>query len=234
MDEEELAQLLADLEQMLAELELDFIVAQEQILGAEGVSLEFTGTRAGGDTGDLYLNEILPRETAPRSRPVDERGYAGPTGRGAPRFKKGDVALTPLDVRDRLAVLLDLIEVATAGTLAMERDVSDQLEEFRQLSFADPDGATVETAAGDAWVESWDGTIVFDNPPEAALRGPVVPPWKLPDEETSQAKMASARTVIATLDELRQAAGVSRGKWLAPYGKPSTVGDVWDLTGQSS
>ena len=61
--------------------------------------------------GERYLNQILPREAAPRARTVDEHGSAGKEGHGIPRFKKGDVALRPLDVRDRLAILLDLIEV---------------------------------------------------------------------------------------------------------------------------
>ena len=234
MDEEELAQLLADLEQLIAELGLDFIVTQERVLGAEGVSLEFTGSHVGGDTGDLYLDQILPREAAPRSRTVDEAGSAGTRGRGAQRFKKGDVALTPLDVRDRLAILLDLIEVATAGTLAIERDVSDQLEEFRRLSLTESDDTAVESSADVAWAQIWDGTVFFEDPPEAELRGPVAPPWKLPDEQMSQTKMSHARTVVEVLDGLRQAASVSRGKWLAQYGKPSATGDVWNLTGQSS
>ncbi|MEV6350997.1 hypothetical protein [Actinoplanes sp. NPDC051851] len=234
MNEEEIARLLADLEQLMAELGLDFIVTQERVLGAEGVSLEFTGARGGGDIGERYLDQIMPREASPRARAVDERGAFRMENLGTPRFRKGDVALTPLDVRDRLAILLDLIEVATAGTLAMERDVSAQLEEFRQLSLAQHDSATVENLADVEWAQTWDGAVIFEDPPESEVRGAVAPPWKLPDEQLLQAQMSRARSVVELLDGLREAAGVSRGKWLAQYGKTANTGDVWNMTGQHS
>lgn len=234
MDEEELALLLADLEQLMAELELDFIVTQERVLGAEGISLEFPGARGGGDIGERYLDQIMPRAAMPRARAVDESDLAGTGGHRTPRFRKGDVALTPLDVRDRLAILLDLIEVATAGTLAMERDVSAQLEECRRLSLADHDSATVQAPVDVAWTQTWDGTVIFEDPPESELRGPVAPLWKLPDEQVLQTKMSHARTVVELLDGLREAAGVSRGNWLAQHGKASATGDVWNMTGQPS
>lgn len=167
-------------------------------------------------------------------RPGEQRTLSG-TGRSEnPRFKKGDVALTPLDVRDRLAILLDLIEVATAGTLAMERDVASQLEQFRRLSL-ETHGAGIESSSIDAaWAQTWDGTVIFEDPPEAEVRGPVAPPWKLPDKQLLQTQMSHARSVVGLLDGLRNVAGLSRGKWLAQQGKASATGDVWDMTGQTS
>jgi hypothetical protein len=59
----------------------------------------------------------------------------------------------------------------------------------------------------------------------------VAPPWKLPDKQVLQTKMSHARTVVEILDGFREAAGVSRGKWLAQYGTPSATDDVWGSGG---
>ncbi|GAA2193746.1 hypothetical protein [Micromonospora lupini] len=91
MTEDEIAQLLTETEESLAELGLNFIVAQERVLAAEGVSQSPTGPAeaafddeyiADADDGPLYLNQVA---STPGQR-------SGPR----PRFKRGDVVVTPL------------------------------------------------------------------------------------------------------------------------------------------
>jgi hypothetical protein len=230
--EEEIAQLLTQMEQLLAELGLDFIVAQERALAAEGVSESPTETSVArldggdfdgdyfdeGDEEPLYQNQV-------RAAPGQRSG-------GRPRFKRGDVVVTPLNPRARLAVLLDLVEVATAGTLAMERDVQDQLEALREVA---TERRNVEleltaTRSPNHWTETWNGAVVFTDPPEAELRGRVLPAWKLGSPEARRASAFRARSVLSTLNALRAMAGIDRGAWLAPYDH----GDEsdWDLEGR--
>ncbi|WP_328345227.1 hypothetical protein [Micromonospora sp. NBC_00421] len=224
MTEEEIQQLLAEVEELLTELGLGFIVTQERALAAEGVSqspTDPTGTAFDDGRFDeiagspLYLNQL-------RHAPGQRSG-------SRPRFKRGDVVVTPLNPRARLGILLDLIEVATAGTLAMERDVQKQLEELRRLALEHHNGGSDFAAAGssDPWAETWDGTVVFMDPPEAELRGRRLPAWKLASAEARRASAFRVRSVLDTLNELRIEAGVVRGSWLTPHGR-GNEGD-WDL-----
>jgi hypothetical protein len=214
--EEELAQLLTDLEGLLGELGLDFIVVQERVLAAEGVS-QSAGelARKEGET----VRRLEPREAQVSSvpRPEWERGRETRSARTA-HFKNSDVVVTPLDPRARLAILLDLIEVATAGTLAMERDVREEFEEYRRSGRDDTAVPREEVA-----------TVLFTDPPEAELRGQVLPPWRLATVGVLAESMSRARTVVELLDGLREHAGLSRGDWLAPYGGDA-ADDAWKLT----
>ncbi|QKV77881.1 hypothetical protein [Amycolatopsis sp. Hca4] len=187
MTEEERARLLSELEQLLMRAGLGFVVAQERVIAAEGASL-------------------TPKDLQARDHPFGGRRYssggsAARTGTlwedtdspvvGKERLNTGDVVVAPLDVDARLALLLDLTEVATAGTVAMEQFV---LRELRGASGAE--------------------RLVFEDPPEAELRGQVREPWALSVEDVDAED--GARKVAGAVDALRVLAGTRRGEWLAP------------------
>jgi hypothetical protein len=231
VNEAEIAQLLADVEQLLTELGLGFIVAQERVLAAEGVSRPPEGASPSGSAGGTYgfwtdepEDSMDLLSAGPQVEGAESRRH------GRPRFKRGDVVVTPLDPRARLEILFDLVEVATAGTLAMERDVQEHLERLQLLAVesrwsertpADPRYAT-------AWEERWNGSVTFVDPPEAELRGQSLPAWKLESADTRRVSAQRARTVISTLDALRAEAGVPRGAWLNPYSDDDRE-DRWRL-----
>ncbi len=238
MTDEEIAQLLVGLEQLLRELGLDFIVTQERVLAAEGVSQSPASPTSGrGDEaiGERYLEETFPRDVAtPRQReswPVYEiLSEGGPE----PRFRKGDIVVRPLDVRDRLAILLDLMEVATAGTVAMERDLQNQLKELRRLAVDHAASESVRRTAALDWAETWDGTVTFASPPEAELRGDASRPWQLRTGDGLRSSLASAHQVVGLLDSLRTIAGVPRGRWLMPFGAGPVEQDIWGSAEETS
>lgn len=216
MTEEEIALLLAELESLLSDLSLDFIVTQERVLAAEGVS------KSGQE---LWERPEVQQGLAPT---LDE-GFTWGTPRNV-RFKSDDVLVTPLDVRSRLAVLLDLVEVATAGTLAMEQFVHDEIATFRDLT-APEQAATGEQQfrrTGDG-VESWDGTIVFEDPPEAELRGSSQEAWTLAVDSAFDSATSHAANVVALIESIREQAGVLRGTWLS-RGVGDNTADVWAPT----
>lgn len=227
--EEEISALLDELEALLNDLGLGFIVTQERVLAAEGLSQppsEVAGQTGGkfGGYRHLYVPDV-------------GMGWSESVHRSTrrARFKTGDAVVTPLHVRDRLAMLLDLVEVATAGTLAMERDVQDEFNEIRRLAadtptYASAEAPTLTASVYPEWTETWDGTVLFMDPPEAQVRGQSLPPWKLSTDDMLAASLPHARSVLEILDELRARAGLSRGEWLAPDGGTSEVEDVWNLT----
>lgn len=223
MTDEEIEQLLNSLEQLLIEVGLAFVVTQERVLAAEGVSQSPVDTlRAGPDGG---AHRFGP-EAAPfgdvRGASAMEAQYLPTTrqlGR-TPRFKRSDVVVTPLDPRTRLGILFDLIEVATAATLAMEHDVRRQFEQLRRVSAHRQDSVHDLAAPGQArfWGEAWNGAIVFTDPPEAELRDQRRPTWTLESVEARQGSVLRTRALIETLDALRAETSVARGPWLNAYG----------------
>ncbi|MGW7534058.1 hypothetical protein [Amycolatopsis sp. NPDC054798] len=195
MTEEELARLLLALEQRLERIGLGFAVVQERVIAAEGRSLtpeEFTRGH-GSDTRSTSGGSEYGRTTGATARLWDLAEEMPSAGKD--RLKSGDVVVAPLDVRARLALLLDLVEVATAGTVAMEQAVVEQL------------GAA-----------SANGRLTFEDPPEAELRGQAREPWTLTADAVGAQPRQRVSDVLGLVDELRALAGVPRGQWLAPYG----------------
>lgn len=221
MTDEEIAQLLAELEKLLSELELDFIVIQERVLAAEGESRSPAEIVRGESGGSRQFAEMMQVGRPSAASDTGWQREVPAKSTQTPRFKNSDAVVIPLDLRDRLAILFDLIEVATAGTIAMERDVHDLLDELRR-EIIDQSTSAPEAAAP----QTWDGTVIFTNPPEAELRGQMLSSWKLTTVEALTAGTARAQTVIALLDGLRAQAGLSRGSWLTPHGD-----DAWNLAG---
>lgn len=224
MTDQEIAQLLAELENLLSELGLDFIVSQERVLAAEGESKSPIEVVRRESEGSRQFAEVLQVGGRPSTVPSIGRGRELPArSTQRLRFKNSDRAVIPLAPPDRLALLFDLIEVATAGTIAMERNVYGQLDELRR-AMIDQSASSPETATP----RTWDGTVIFTNPPEAELRAEMLSSWKLATAEELRTVTARAQTVIALLDDLRAQAGLSRGSWLSPHGD-----DAWNLAGSS-
>ncbi|WP_394617332.1 hypothetical protein JNUCC0626_48350 [Lentzea sp. JNUCC 0626] len=110
--------------------------------------------------------------------------------------------------------LLDLIEAATGGTLAMERFVHGELAVLREL-------ATPGTPAS-----GWDGTVEFADPPEAELRDSDRSTWTLAVGREFEEAARHAADVVALIDALREQAGVRRGTRLT-RGVADGAEDVW-------
>ena len=174
MNEEELASLLSILEQGLIQAGLSSLVDQERIVTSEGKPEELTT----GDVAQLHL-EWSRRRTAPRSR-----------------AKAGDVRVRPLGVGERLAELLDLVEVAVGGTYAIEVRLRDDIK-----------------AALDGEEHNWDGQIAFTDP-ETALVGASSQEWVLPDQLTLQQRVSAVREVILLINQLRDQAELPRSELL--------------------
>src|SRR5512132_4006905 len=97
--EAELTELLRGLEDLLTEAGLSFVVDQERVLAVEGVAAPTDDRAAEG-------------------RQFSARADVGPSG--VHRMKGSDAVRRPLSTGERVAVLLDLIEVASAGTVEIE------------------------------------------------------------------------------------------------------------------
>ncbi|GAA3458721.1 hypothetical protein ACFFSW_07685 [Saccharothrix longispora] len=232
MTEDEIRLLLDELEELLMSLDLDFVVTQERVLAAEGVSKAGAelGERAEGEVFDFGVSAPLSSDGPWRQPALPLETEKRSTKKV--RFTNEDVRVTPLDVRERLANLLDLIEVATAGTLAMERSVYDQIAALRGQAASGSaqqweDGVNPSRATD--WAELWDGTIVFADPPEAELRGTSQESWTLAIGSDFRASTEHAANVVALVESLREQAGVSRGGWLT-RGVADGVEDVWAPT----
>lgn len=181
MNEEELASLLSILEQGLIQAGLSSLVNQERIVASEGKAEELT-TR---DVAQLHLERSRQR-TAPRSR-----------------AKAGDVRVRPLGAAERLAELVDLVEVAVGGTYAIEVHLRDDLK-----------------AALDGDENSWDGQVVFADPPESALVGTSPQEWTLPDQLTLRQRAPAVREVILLINQLRDQAELPRSELLLSAAEP--------------
>lgn len=178
MTEEELAQLLTELEDLLQELGLDFVVNQERVLAAEGVSTSAKDLNR-QTSDDLLAPSVFEGVIETESAVSGTRSsFRRPT------LKNTDVLVRPLSSRERLAILLDLVEVTTAGTLAMEQLVQVEIS----------------------------GTVTFEDPPEAELLGRTGQSWRLASDVDERATRAAV--VVDVVDELRALAGIPRGDWL--------------------
>jgi hypothetical protein len=188
--EDEIEQLIAAIEELLGDLELDAIVTQERVLASEGEVR--SGDDLGGRSDAIAAGRsyhVMTTEEPSLDLAIpqyDEKSRPGQKPRL--RFTKDDVRVTPLDARARLRNLLDLIEVATAGTLAMERFVHDEVTDL-----------------------ATDG-IVFVDSPESELRGVTQAPWTLAIGSDFQTATTHAANVVSLLESLRIHAGVGRGQ----------------------
>lgn len=205
MTDDEIEQLIAEIEDLLGDLELDAIVAQERVLASEGEvrSGDDLGGRTDAITAGRSYRTVATEEPS-LDLAIPEYDEMPRTERKPQRirFTKDDVRVTPLDARARLRNLLDLIEVATAGTLAMEQIVHDEI--------------TSLTAGG----------IVFVDSPEAELRGVRQEPWTLAIDSEFLTATAHAVDIVSLLDSLRAQTGVDRGQELSRRVDDDTA-DSW-------
>jgi hypothetical protein len=171
MEEIQLAEILNSLVRVLSENGLSALVAQERLSAVEG-KLE-----------------------KPTTQEMDELRYAWSRwsmGR-TPRMRAEDVRLRPLTTGERLATLLDLVEVAVGGTYAIEIGLRNDLK-------------TAHNAEGVAW----DGRVVFADPPESELSGVTPGEWVLPDQDALQQRQGAVREVILLVNRLREQAELTR------------------------
>jgi hypothetical protein len=173
--EEELASLLSTLEEGLIQAGLSSLVNQERIAASEGRAEELTT----GDVVQLRLEWSRQR-----------RGTTF-------HAKAGDVRVRSLGTAERLAELLDLVEVAVGGTYAIEVRLRDDLK-----------------AALDGDERAWDGQVVFADPPESELVGTSQQEWILPDQSALQQRAPAVREVILLINQLRDQAELSRSERL--------------------
>jgi hypothetical protein len=233
MTDEEIDLLLVELEELLSDLNLDFIVVQERVTAAEGVSKLASESGRRTDVDSFYSNSTSMDATSTGTvgAPVSAGSRASSKKPPKQRLKNNDVLVATLDNRARLTLLLDLIEAASAGTLAMESCVHDEIAGLRDLASGAPKSAgdfEVDAAQGE-WGEFWDGTVVFTDPPEAELRSSGQEPWQLASDAAFAEKVSRVRTVVELLDSLRVATGLSRGEWLARNASDDG-GEVWSFT----
>lgn len=173
VNEEELVNLLNNLEQGLIQIGLSSLVNQERIVTSEGKAEELTTS----DVAQLH-REWSRQYSAPRSR-----------------AKAGDVRVRVLGAAERLAELLDLIEVAVGGTYTIEIRLRDELK-----------------SALDDEENTWDGQVVFVDPPESALTGASPQEWELPDRTALLQRGSAVREAIVLINQLRDQAELHRSK----------------------
>jgi hypothetical protein len=178
LDEVEFAGLLNGLEGGLVEVGLSSLVNQERISAVEGTVEEVTQTE---------VDEVRHEWSLQHS------------GR-APRVKVGDIRIRPLDAGERLAELLDLVEVAVGGTYAIEVQLRDDIK-----------------AALDEG-ENWNGQVIFTDPPESQPLTAARPEWSLPDQATLQQREAAVQAVISLINQLRDQAELPRSEQLRTVG----------------
>jgi hypothetical protein len=174
MNNDELASLLNDIEQVLIYVGLSSLVNQERISAAEG-----------------KVEKVTPEDVEELRR----QWYQHSSGR-APGVRDGDVRIRPLDVGERLAMLLDLVEVAIGGTYAIEAHLRDDLKEALDEG------------------ENWNGQVIFADPPESLPATAARPEWELPDQATLQQREAAVRSVILLINQLRDQAELPRSEQL--------------------
>jgi hypothetical protein len=174
MNDDELTNLLNDLEEVLIQVGLSSLVDQERISGLEGRVEKVTSEDV----------EELRTQWSQHS-----------SGR-VPRAREDDVRVRPLDVGERLAMLLDLVEVAVGGTYAIEVHLRDDIKEPLDES------------------ENWNSRVIFADPPESQPITAVGPEWELPDQATLQQREAAVRDVISLINLLRDQAELPRSERL--------------------
>lgn len=163
MEEAEVLEILVDLEQILIDLGYVSVVEQERRAAAAGRVIETT------------------REDRARSA----KG-------GIPRPEVGDVRRAPLSARERLSMLIDLVDVAVGATYAIEE---------RVLNFAQSDFPMVE---GQERLPTFrpDFAEGFEVEDERI--------WSLSSREMLVSRRDAVRQVLIDLQELRDSADVSR------------------------
>jgi hypothetical protein len=206
MTDDEIEQLIAAIEDLLRDLGLGAIVAQERILATEGdvKSGDALKSRTAAIEAERSYR-AMPTDTPSLDLTIPQYEVATGTQRKPQRrfkFTSEDVRVTPLDARARLRNLLDLIEVATAGTLAMERIVHDEITNLTT------------------------GEIIFVDSPESELRGTEQEPWILTIGSEFQTATAHAKIIVSLLDTLRSQADVARGQELS-RGVDDDAEDSW-------
>jgi hypothetical protein len=186
MNEDELANLLSALEQGLIQVGLSSLVNQGRISAVEGT-----------------VEEVTPEDVEELRRQWSQHSSGRIPGAG-----DGDIRVRPLGVSERLAMLLDLVEVAVGGTYAIEVNLRDDLK-----------------AALDEG-ENWNGQVIFADPPESQPTTALRPEWELPDQATLQQREAAVRDVILLINQLRDQAELPRSERLrsvSAHGAESTA-----------
>jgi hypothetical protein len=182
--EEELADTLNTLERVLVDVGLSSLVGQEQVAAAEGKAEEPT-------TEDV---EAVRQEWA-------ERGV-----KRLSRPRAGDVRIRPLDTGERLAQLLDLLEIAIGGSYAIETHLRGDLK-----SALDDES---DSAATDFRSDRWNGQIIFTDPAEDASTVAGLEEWSLPEQRSLQQREPAVRQVISLINQLRDSIGVRPSDYL--------------------
>jgi hypothetical protein len=186
--EEELVALLNTLEQGLNEVGLSSLVDQERIAAVEGRAEEPTAE-------DI---EAVHREWA-------LQGLKRPT-----RPRSNDVRIRPLDASEHLAQLLDLLEVATGGSYAIETHLRNDLK------------TALDEPSGEEVIHAWNGEITFTAPARPGFDVIDRTEWNLPDQKTLEQRGASVRRVILLINQIRNEIGLDR----SPYLERATAADT--------
>jgi hypothetical protein len=197
VNEDELASLLNILEQGLIEASLSSLVNQERISAVEGKTEELTVEDMAG------LRDEWSRRGMGRT----------------PRVRADDVRIRPLTVGERLAELLDLVEVAVGGTYAIEIRLRDDLKTGLDA---------------DADANTWSGQVVFADPPESELSGASQREWTLPDQSALRQRGTAVREVILLINQLREQAELPRSERLHSVTAPDAGSAELDMPGDWS
>lgn len=135
--------------------------------------------------------EVAAEDTPKRSVRVD-----------TPKLLPGDVRHRDLTVTEQLSGLIDLVEVAVAGTIDVEERTIEMAREFLP--------------------EDGNSTILFSDD-RANLADTKTPPQSSPPADDARAVTApdksrinAAREILETLRQLREVTDVSRADWLEP------------------
>lgn len=120
----------------------------------------------------------------------------------SPQLLPSDVRHRPLTVTEQLSGLIDLIEVAVAGTIDVEERTVEMAREFL------PENADLKILfSSDPANLAEDASARRSQPFEDEPRGVTTP---------SAARMDAANAILDTLRQLRGVTGVSRADWLEP------------------
>jgi hypothetical protein len=194
VNEDEVADLLNRLEQALIVAGLSSLVNQERMSAVEGRAEKLT-------TADMVrLHGRFSRQGTRR----------------VPQVRADDIRIRPLSVNERLAELLDLVEVAIGGSYAIETRLRDEIK--------------IALDAGDD-ANSWTGDVVFADPPESELSGAARREWDLPDQLTLRQRGAAVREVLLLINQLRQQAQLPRSEQLHRVTDPEADKTALDIPG---